>query len=574
MLSELRVCQLGVIEDLTLALGPGMTAVTGETGAGKTLVVEAIELLVGGRAEGIRVRGGSPEATVEGRFIAPDGGEVVVSRVVPVEGRSRAYVDGRMAAVGTLAEVGEGLVDLHGQHSHQSLLSASAQREALDRFARADHRPRAAALARVGELVAALASAGGDAAGRAREAELLTFQLSELGAARVVGAAEDEALATEEERLARAAAHREAAARAYEGLAGEEQVLDRLGSVVASMAGHPPLDGLHARLRGLEAELADAASDAREAAESLQDDPARLAEVVARRALLRELCRKYAGPGGGLAEVMAFEQAARQRLAELEGWVERAAQLERSLREASADLRRAAAELGRVRRGAAASLGRAVEEVLRRLAMPGARFEVAIGREVAIGGPVAAADLMAEPDVAALAGDEVTFLLAANPGEALLPLSKVASGGELARAMLALRLVLSGLSGTIVADSAGSDPGRSATESSEAPRTLVFDEVDAGIGGQAAVEVGRALAALGRQHQVIVVTHLPQVAAYADAQIAVTKVERGGRSVAVARVLDADGRVVELSRMLSGQPGSDTARRHAKELLANAQSKG
>ncbi len=609
MLSELRVRELGVIQDLTLVLGPGMTAVTGETGAGKTLVVEAIELLVGGRAEGIRVRGGSSEATVEGRFIVADGGELVLSRVVPAEGRSRAYLDGRMAGASALAEVSEALVDLHGQHSHQSLLSASAQREALDSFARADHRPRAAAQARLRELVAALASVGGDAGGRAREAELLSFQLSELGAARVVGAAEDEDLASEEERLARAAAHREAAARAYEGLAGEDQVLDRLGSVVAATAGHPPLDGLHGRLRGLEAELADVARDAREAAESLQDDPARLAQVVSRRALLHDLCRKYARTGGGLAEVLAFEETARQRLAELEVWSERAAQLERSLREASDKLRQAADELGRARRGAAASLGRAVEEVLRRLAMPGARFKVAVGGPGEAGaatgeagaatgeagaatgvGARAPADEMGD-ELASLAGDEVTFLLAANPGEALLPLSKVASGGELARAMLALRLVLSGLSGAALAGGAATPPGPSATETSarrgpagggpagggpagggEVPRTLVFDEVDAGIGGQAAVEVGRALAALGRRHQVIVVTHLPQVAAYADAQVAVTKVQQGGRSVALARVLDADGRVVELSRMLSGQPGSDTARQHATELLANARS--
>ena len=597
MLSELRVRELGVIQDLTLVLGPGMTAVTGETGAGKTLVVEAIELLVGGRAEGIRVRGGSSEATVEGRFIVADGGELVLSRVVPAEGRSRAYLDGRMAGASALAEVSEALVDLHGQHSHQSLLSASAQREALDSFARADHRPRAAAQARLRELVAALASVGGDAGGRAREAELLSFQLSELGAARVVGAAEDEDLASEEERLARAAAHREAAARAYEGLAGEDQVLDRLGSVVAATAGHPPLDGLHGRLRGLEAELADVARDAREAAESLQDDPARLAQVVSRRALLHDLCRKYARTGGGLAEVLAFEETARQRLAELEVWSERAAQLERSLREASDNLRQAADELGRARRGAAASLGRAVEEVLRRLAMPGARFKVAVGGPGEAGaatgeagaatgvGARAPADEMGD-ELASLAGDEVTFLLAANPGEALLPLSKVASGGELARAMLALRLVLSGLSGAALAGGAATPPGPSATETSarrgpagggpagggEVPRALVFDEVDAGIGGQAAVEVGRALAALGRRHQVIVVTHLPQVAAYADAQVAVTKVQQGGRSVALARVLDADGRVVELSRMLSGQPGSDTARQHATELLANARS--
>ncbi len=573
MLSELRVRELGVIEDLALVLGPGMTAVTGETGAGKTLVVEAIELLVGGRAEGLRVRQGAAEALVEGRFVGGGPGEVVLSRVVPVDGRSRAYVNGQMATASALAELGSGLVDLHGQHSHQSLLSAPAQRDALDTFGGTDPRRRAAAQARARQLEEALAAAGGGVAGgggtagggaggaggREREAELLAHQLAELEAANLAGAGEDEVLAAEEERLSRAASHREAAYRAYEALAGEEQVLDRLGAVVKALANHPPLEALQARLRALEAELADAASEVREAAESLLDDPARLAEVTSRRALLHQLRRKYAGPGGSLADVIAYQDQARQRLAELEGWAARAAELERALAEARADLRQAATELGHARRAAAASLGPAVEAVLQALAMPRARFEVRVGG--ADGGPVGPAEM------AALAGDEVAFFLAANPGEVPLPLSKVASGGELARAMLALRLVLSGLSGAVLSGEAGPCVP---SVGSEEPRTLVFDEVDAGIGGEAALAVGRALAALGQRHQVIVVTHLAQVAAFADAQVAVSKVERAGRSVAVARPLDGQERVVELSRMLSGQPGSLTARRHAEELLATA----
>lgn len=574
MLSELRVCDLGVIEDLTVVFGPAMTAVTGETGAGKTLVVEAIELLVGGRAEVARVRGGSSEATVEGRFVGADGTEVVLSRAVPADGRSRAYVNGRMATVGALAELGEGLVDLHGQHAHQSLLSAAAQREALDVFAGADRRPRAAARARLRELEEAVARAGGGSVGQAREVELLRYQLAELEAAKLVDPGEDEALAAEEEKLARAVAHREAASRAYEALMGEEQVLDRLGSVVAGLAGHQPLEGLRARLRGLATELADIAAEVRGAAESLEEDPARLVEVTARRTLLHELCRKYARPGAALADVMTFEAEARSRLAELEGWAERVAQLERSVAEARSVLRGAALELGQVRRGAAGSLGEAVEEVLKRLAMPGARFEVRVGgSEVREWGSAGPGD-DAAGELGELAGDDVTFLLAANRGEALLPLSKVASGGELARAMLALRLVLSGLSGAVTQDPAGrgrAEPQLGLGGPGDAARTLVFDEVDAGIGGEAAVAVGRALAALGRRHQVIVVTHLAQVAAFADVQVGVTKLDRSGRSVAVAKRLEGEERVVELSRMLSGRPGSETARRHAKELLASAQ---
>jgi DNA repair protein RecN (Recombination protein N) len=622
VLSELRVRELGVIEDLALVFGPGMTAVTGETGAGKTLVVDAIELLVGGRAEGARVRGGAVEAVVEGRFTMPpdvpadgpavgqaeeaaDGEgaeEVVLSRVVPTDGRSRAYLDGRMATAGALAEVGARLVDLHGQHTHQALLDAPSQRDALDSFAGVDRRPRELARAKLNEVEAAIASAGGRADDRRRELDLLAYQLAELEAASLEGPAEDSALAEEEERLARAGAHREAAQGAYEGLSGEDQLLDRLGRVTAALAGHPPLAQLHGRLRGLAVELEDVAGELRVAGESLEDDPERLAEVVARRSLLRDLRRKYAGPGGGLDSVLEFYAQAAKRLEDLKDGEHRAARLEHEHLDALDGLRQACAEIGRRRRAAAAPLARAVQEELRRLAMPRALFEVQVGaggeearneEGLAPGGLPASSgpDARYEPArMAELAGDAVTFLLAANPGEAPLPLSKVASGGELARAMLALRLVISRLSeraeGTSPAGGQRAGPAQGAGNSpagevgaggpvgAEVPRTLVFDEVDAGVGGEAALAVGRALASLARRHQVIVVTHLAQVAAFADAQIAVTKVETAGRSVALAAPVDGQGRVVELSRMLSGQPGSETARRHAEELLASVRPAG
>ncbi len=455
MLSELRVSQLGVIEDLTLVFGPGLTALSGETGAGKTLVVEAIELLLGGRAEGMRVRPGAAEAVVEGRFVVPptfaeagpavppgereapaeDDKEIVLGRVVPAEGRSRGYVDGRMATVTALTRMGERLVNLHGQHEHQSLFSAAAQRDALDAFAGADRGPREEARRRLRELEDAIANAGGDAANRRREIELLRFQLTELDAAGLASPDEDSALAAEEERLGRAAAHRAAAHQTYESLSGDDQLRDRLGEVVGRLAGHPPLAQLQERLQGVSAELADIASEAHDAAEQLEEDPERLAEVVSRRGLLHELRRKYAGPGGGVSEVMAFHRQAGERLKELEGLDVLAYRLDDERAKCMAGLRRAAEELGRVRRGAAKSFGKAVEAELRPLAMPGARFVVNVG-----------GDRPAE-DVREVSGEEVTFLLAANPGEPLLPLSKVASGGELARAMLALRLVLLGTGG-------------------------------------------------------------------------------------------------------------------------------
>jgi DNA repair protein RecN (Recombination protein N) len=580
VLIELRVRQLGVIDDVRLFLGPGMTALTGETGAGKTLVVEAIELLLGGRADSMLVRPGAAEATVEGRFTrldrfgttegaegvagtrgaATDDEDLILARAVPAEGRSRAYVDGQMASLSVLGEAGRALVDLHGQHAHQSLLSPAVQRSALDQAAGIDLAPLAAARQRVREITEAQAALGGDARSRAREVDLLRFQLEELEAAGLDDPDEDTALADEEERLGDAVALRQATLAAHEALSGDGGVLDQLGTAVTALAGRRPVAALHDRLRALEAELSDAASDSRGLAEGFEDDPERLAEIAERRHQLRELRRKY---GDRLADVIAYRDDARLRVEELESWERRAEALDRDAEAARAAVVRAEEALGAARAAAAPALGSAVEAELRTLALPRARFEVRAG-----------------PD---RAGDEVTWMLAANPGEPLLPLTKVASGGELARTMLAARLVLSGVasSGPIWPRSTGSTGSTGSTLGARAgaardsgpgtpARTLVFDEVDAGIGGEAAVAVGRALAALGAEHQVLVVTHLPQVAAFADHHLAVSKEVVGERTVSRVVSLDHEQRVVELSRMLSGQPNSDTARRHAEELLAEA----
>ena len=531
MLVELAIRDLGVVADLRVLLGPGMTAVTGETGAGKTMLVEAIELLVGGRADGVRVRSGAEEAWVEGRFVTGDE-EVVLARAVPRSGRSRAYVNGRMTPVAALAEAGARLVDLHGQHAHQSLLAPAAQRAALDAFAGVDHAPLVAARLAVRQLDVALADLGGDERARAREADLLRFQLGELDAAGVTDPAEDAALEAEEDALADATASREAATRAAAVLAGDDDDNDALGQAVAAVTGRAPLAALEARLRSLGAEVADVATDLRAAAESLEDDPERLAAVRSRRRTLRELQRKY---GDSLEAVMAFGSDARSRLEALEHHGERARELEARRAEACRRLAAAEAAVGARRRAAAPDLARAVQDHLRELALPSGRLDVRVGER--------------EP------GNDVTFLLAANPGEEPLPLARVASGGELARTMLALRLVL---------------------DEAQAPPTLVFDEVDAGIGGEAALAVGRLLAALAarpsgrRSRQVLVVTHLPQVAAFADVQLAVRKVEHDGRARAEATVVAGDDRVAELSRMLSGHPRSAAARGHAEELLAVA----
>lgn len=567
MLHELRVRQLGVIEDLALVLGPGMTALTGETGAGKTLVVEALQLLLGARADAFLVRPGAAEATVEGRFsfAVPHGEgdeEVVLRRAVPAEGKSRGYIDGSMAAAAALAERAQALVDLHGQHSQQSLLSGGAQRSALDRFASTASllAQRAEAHQAVKQVESLMAEVGGDPAARAREMEFLHYQLGELERAAIVGPGEDEELAAEQDVLAGAATYRQAAELAYQELAEEQGALDRLGQSVSRLSGQGPWGKERERLRDLASELADAAAELRRRAEDLEDDPARLEEVVRRRLLLGELRRKYAGPGGDLAAVVDFQEAAAARLAHLEGLEGAAAELSERHRVALARLDVASRALGQARRTAAAGLGRAVERNLARLAMPKARFEVSVG------GDADGAGRLGQAHQAALAGEEVTFLLAANPGSPLLPLAKVASGGELARAMLALRLALLG---------AGPGPaagGRAAA--ADGPFTLVFDEVDAGVGGEAALAVGRALSELSRAYQVLVVTHLPQVAAFAHHQVVVRKEQSQGSTRSVASQVEGQDRVTELARMLSGRPGSQTGRHHAAELLALATKAG
>ncbi|MGH9164851.1 MAG: AAA family ATPase, partial [Acidimicrobiales bacterium] len=417
MLTELAVRDLGIIAELRLVFGEGMTAVGGETGAGKTLLVQAIELLVGGRADPLAVRSGADEAYVEGRFSLDGvgaGTEVVLARVVPRTGRSRSYVDGRMAVVADLARAGAGLVDLHGQHRHHSLLSPAAQRSALDHYGGADLGPLRAARHRVGEVVAALAALGGDDRARVRELDLVAFQVAELGAAGLLDPEEDATLAREEDRLADATAHRQAAAAAHAALADDGGAVDKLGAALGLLAGRGPLVALAGRLRALATEADDVASELRAAAEALEDDPERLAAIRVRRALLHDLRRKY---GATLAEVMVFADEAGRRLAELSAHAPRVQALEAHRRRAVADLVTVEAEIAGCRREAAPRLADAVASHLGRLALPGARFEVRVG-------PV-------DP------GDDVSFWFGANTGEPPRPLARVASGGELARTMLA-----------------------------------------------------------------------------------------------------------------------------------------
>lgn len=533
MLTELHIENLGVIERLELMLGHGLTALTGETGAGKTMLVEAIELLVGGRADSSVVRHGADEARVDGRFVAADGTETILSRVIPADGRSRAYVNGRLATVALLAEGAAGAVDLHGQHAHQNLLSTATQRGALDEYGKVDLEQLRAARGRLTEIDASLAALGGDERVRAREIDLLRYQVAELDAADVVDAGEDGVLDAEESVLAGASAHRDGGATAH-GLLGEDGgARDILGDALAAIDGRQPFLRQASRLHEVLAELDDLVAEIRDVTDGIDESPDRLTELRERRQALKDLQRKY---GDNLDAVMAFHAEAEDRLRELEGFDERAAALDDERAVVLLEERAAAAAVGAARRRAAPKLAAAVQKRLRTLAMPHAAVAVEVG-EHGDDNP----------------GDRVRFLLAANPGSPMLALTRVASGGELARAMLALRLVLS--------DATPSPSGRHGHD------TLVFDEVDSGIGGEAAQAVGEALASLGRHHQVLVVTHLAQVAAAADDQVSVTKKVRKGATYASARRLDGAERVDEIARMLSGS-STDSALDHARELLS------
>ncbi len=573
MLEELRITSLGVIDSSTLELGSGLTVITGETGAGKTMVVTALGLLLGGRADSGAVRSGSARARVEGVVSAADlagfhdaveqaGGEVeedrvVLARNVAAEGRSRAWVGGASVPVSMLAEVAEPLVAVHGQSDQHRLLKAGAQRAALDRFAGADVAEAAQDYARLWtELIETerdLADVVGSARERAREADQLRFGLGEVEAVDPVPG-EDVGLAAEETRLGFADTLRTAAEQAREALSSEEGTQDALATtsaarnVLESVREHDVEAGALAdRIAEIGHLLNDVAGDVASYAASLETDPARLAAVSERRAALTALTRKY---GDTIDEVLAWAEEGAKRLLDLDDTDGRIAELEARRDRVRSTLGAVAARLSERRTTAAVRLGTAVSDELTALAMPHARVAITVSQhEVSApqrpAGPVLE---VGERWVRASAHgiDDVEFLLAANTGSEARPLHKGASGGELSRVMLALEVSLA--------------------ETGPVP-TFVFDEVDAGVGGKAAIEVGRRLARLARASQVLVVTHLPQVAAYADHHVVVHKASDGSVTTSGLVVLDEPGRERELSRMLAGLEDSESARAHARELL-------
>ena len=605
----MRIRGLGVIDDAVLPLAPGLTVISGETGAGKTMVVTGLALLFGGRADSGAVRAPADSALagsalIEGRLrVSPEGpaaqraldaggelddGVLLLSRSVSAEGRSRAHVGGRAVPVGVLAELAPHCVAVHGQSDQSRLLQPARQRQALDRYA-GDPVARplqryTAAHTELRDLTDELAQLTDQARERAQEGDLLRFGLEEIEAVDPQPG-EDVDLALEEDRLAHADALRGAASQSQSALLTDAELgndstggTDATSLVAAARAGldqagahDPDLAKLGERLREVGFLLSDVVADLASYAAGIEVDPARLAAVADRRAAIGRLTRKY---GDDAAQVLAWAQRAAARLAVLEGADERIGGLQERRVALLEEMATLAAAVSAARSKAADRFGKAVSGELTALAMPHARVEIAVtqtelkteltgatgdvndANDANDAGAVDHADaagLLVNGRALAFGAhgvDDVEMLLCPHPGAPARPLQRGASGGELSRVMLAVEVVF-----------AGADP----------VPTFVFDEVDAGVGGKAAVEVGRRLSLLARTAQVVVVTHLPQVAAFADRHLVVRKTSDGAVTSSGVTAVDDTQRLQELSRMLAGIEESEAAQTHASELLQVAQ---
>jgi DNA repair protein RecN (Recombination protein N) len=579
VLAEMRIQGLGVIDDATLELHPGLTVVTGETGAGKTMVVTGLHLLGGGRADASRVRAGATRAVVEGRFVTtpespavkvagdagaePDeDGSLIAVRTVNADGRSRAHLGGRSVPNAVLSELAEQVMAVHGQNDQLRLLRASEQRAVLDRFA---GEPVLRVLAEYQRVRAEWVEAVQDLTERtersrelAREADLLRHGLSEIEA---VGPepGEDNALIEEARRLADADQLRETAAGAQLAVTGAADgdpeapgALGLIGDARRRLgsAEDPLLRDLEPRVAEAAAILADVGAELGAYLDRLDADPARLEQVLARQSELKQLTRKYAADVDG---VLAWADDARARLSGMDTSEEALAALAVRRDELAAELTEHARSVSEARQEAAGRLALVVTEELAGLAMAQAKLEVNVQWREA---EAADSSTLTMDERTVHAGpdgiDDVELRLIAHSGAPALPINKGASGGELSRVMLGLEVVLA---------------------DADTVATLVFDEVDAGVGGRAAVEIGRRLARLARTHQVIVVTHLPQVAAYADRHLVVDKgASDGGLTLSDVHTVADEQRVAELARMLAGLDSTETGRAHAEELLATADS--
>lgn len=549
MLVELAVENFALVEKVRLSFGGGLNLLTGETGAGKSILLDALGMVLGERASGELVRHGCERARVEAAFqieapeprlraalettgIEPEDGLLILTRELSATGKSQARVNGRPVTVGTLKTLGDALVDIHGQHEHQSLLATERHADLLDLWAGPDVQKKKAAVLDAHETARAARREWEallvDARERTRTLDLLSYQQSEIEAA-APKEGEDETLAAEKIRLGSAERLHAAAAHAYAALR-DGGAIEALGSATAEIERasrlDPSLSGLLETLQSALYAADDAARDVRTYRDSVEFQPERLEEIEARLDTLKTLKRKY---GETLADVLAYQREIRGRLETLENAEERLGALEAATKEAEAELKARCAALTEARKKAATPFAKAIQTELKDLAMTATRFSVSI-----------------EPKEPGASGaDAVELLISPNPGEPLRPLVKIASGGELSRVMLALKSVMA---------------------KNIAPPVMVFDEIDAGIGGRTGTVLAEKLSALSMRAQTLCITHLPQIAAKGNAHFFIEKRVEGKRTSVHVAPLEGEARIAEIARMLGGD-ATDAVLKHAKELL-------
>jgi DNA repair protein RecN (Recombination protein N) len=547
MLRFLRIRRLAIIESAAVDFGPGFNVLTGETGAGKSILIEAVGLLLGGRASGELVRTGDDVATIEAVFDR-GGEEILIRREITSQGRSRGFINGELSTSAALKHSSSRLIELHGQHEHQTLLDPASHLAMLDAYG--EHSGLlasvGAAYGRLQKARAALAEGRRAADERGNRLDLLTFQAGELERAQLTAGEDDELLATRQV-LASAERVERLCHEGYQALYEREQsVLAALGGVWRRLEELAGLDPAFRPYLGdgatIKAQLEDLAMFLRRYASSMETSPARLQQVEDRLALLERLKRKY---GPTLGDAIARRDALRQELDDLEQGDLRVAALERELDEARTTYQGSARALSEARRALARPFCAAVEEVLAGLAMEGTRLEVQFG------------DTKREDEWTATGFDQAEFEVSTNTGEDLRPLARIASGGELSRMMLAMKALTASRRARSSLDAADVQPDPA----------LIFDEVDAGIGGRVADAVGETLRALASSFQVLCITHLPQIAAHADHHFRIEKSVSDGRTGTTVTELDRPGRVEELARMLGGSDLSDAIRQSARDML-------
>ncbi len=533
MLSSLHVSNFGVIEDLSIELMPGMTAITGETGAGKTLIVEALNAIMSARGGTHQIRSGTESALIEATFRDPD---IYLARVIAKNSRGRCYVDQDLVPQPELFKKGSELIELYGQHGQLGLLQPGKQREALDIYGNIDQTKLVKTKKAISSIRKEIDGYGGSTKALENEIDYLNEAISRIERLGVQEPDEIEKLKEKEEFLSKSVEILECLLEAKSLVLGNEyssnSAKDAVSKSINILLNNrvEQLNPLIDLLNQINLTIEEVALEIRNLEQIVEADPEELRSTQERRFALNDLARLY---GGSLEAVLEFKKESQNKIGKFINSAGNLEKLQQELRALGAEQELLEQEIGRSRRAVAQSLGQKVTKRLRELALPNAEISIELDDSPSCEG--------------------VSFNFRANPGMEMAPINKVASGGELSRAMLALRLVMS-----------------PSTGSSNDPKVLIFDEVDAGVGGNAAVYVGNALYELSKGRQVIVVTHLAQVAAFSDQQIVIEKTSDSSSSVTAARGLSGNERLIEISRMLSGMKGSESGVKHAQDLLDEA----